>query len=91
MAVNVYGVLGIALFYVVILVIGLLAARKRSQQPDTEGGSTTEEVMLAGRSIGTFVGTFTMTGTKRMAQKAFHSKNRNSLPYFTLCHSLLRM
>ena len=59
MAVNVYGVLGIALFYVVILVIGLLAARKRGQQ-DTEASS--EEVMLAGRSIGTFVGTFTMTG-----------------------------
>lgn len=60
MTVNVVGVVGIVVFYIVILVIGLWAARRRSQS--TQQGSASEDVMLAGRSIGLFVGTFTMTG-----------------------------
>jgi len=66
MAANIPGIVGIALFYVVILVIGLWAAHSRSKKKAQEDGSSAEsgeEVMLAGRSIGLFVGAFTMTGT----------------------------
>lgn len=64
MAVNVLGVLGIVIFYIVILVIGIWAARARNRkkQPD-DLEDETKEVILAGRSIGMFVGAFTMTAT----------------------------
>ena len=54
MAVFVVGVIGIVLFYLIILGLGLWAARRRKEGE--------EEAMLAGRSIGMIVGTFTMTG-----------------------------
>lgn len=41
-----------------ILIVGIWAGRKKGEGNDTE-----EEVMLAGRNIGLFVGIFTMTGT----------------------------
>ncbi|EDO44300.1 predicted protein, partial [Nematostella vectensis] len=53
--VYIVGVVGIVVFYIVILVLGLWAARRRKEGE--------EETMLAGRSIGLFVGTFTMTAT----------------------------
>ena len=48
------GVVGIVLFYLVILGLGIWAARRRKEGE--------EEAMLAGRSIGMVIGTFTMTG-----------------------------
>lgn len=65
-AINWIGLAGIIVFYILILVIGLLAARMRNKKRSGEGGDESgeeEEVMLAGRSIGLFVGGFTMTGT----------------------------
>ncbi|XP_066934493.1 high-affinity choline transporter 1-like [Clytia hemisphaerica] len=64
-SINWWGLAGIILFYVVILVIGLLAARYRNKRKQAAGseGRGEEEVMLAGRSIGLFVGGFTMTAT----------------------------
>ncbi|XP_014295815.1 high-affinity choline transporter 1 [Microplitis demolitor] len=56
--INVAGVVSIGLFYVLILGVGIWAARKKEAGNDSE-----EEVMLAGRSIGLFVGIFTMTAT----------------------------
>ena len=56
--INVAGVVAIVLFYLLILAIGLWAARRRK---DNE-----EETMLAGRSIGMVVGTFTLTGIKSL-------------------------
>ncbi|XP_022780106.1 high-affinity choline transporter 1-like [Stylophora pistillata] len=53
--INVAGVVAIVLFYLFILGVGLWAARRRK---DNE-----EETMLAGRSIGMVVGTFTLTAT----------------------------
>ncbi|KAI6227342.1 High-affinity choline transporter 1 [Aphelenchoides fujianensis] len=57
-----FGILAIVLFYLLILVVGLWAGRK---QKTTKGrdDEQTEEVILAGRSLGYVVGTFTMTGT----------------------------
>uniref|UniRef100_A0A7E4UYU4 Sodium/solute symporter n=1 Tax=Panagrellus redivivus TaxID=6233 RepID=A0A7E4UYU4_PANRE len=53
------GILAIVFFYILILVVGIWAGRKTA---DTVGEQT-EEVMLAGRNIGTLVGIFTMTAT----------------------------
>lgn len=55
---NVAGLISIILFYLLILAVGFWAARKKEAGNDSE-----EEVMLAGRSIGLFVGIFTMTAT----------------------------
>ena len=59
--VNWYGVVGVAVFYLAILFVGIWAAR-RGKQSQT-GQSETETTMLAGRSIGPIVGIFTMTAT----------------------------
>ncbi|KAG6448170.1 high-affinity choline transporter 1 [Manduca sexta] len=56
--INIAGVISIILFYVLILAVGIWAGRKKPPGNDSE-----EEVMLAGRSIGLFVGIFTMTAT----------------------------
>ena len=56
--INIPGFVSIVLFYVLILGVGIWAARKKEAGNDSE-----EEVMLAGRSIGLFVGIFTMTAT----------------------------
>lgn len=50
------GLVAIVVFYVLILAVGLWAARK------TKGQTDPEEVMVAGRNIGVVVGVFTMTG-----------------------------
>ena len=55
MAVSWGGVVAIIIFYLLILGVGLWAARKSK-------GSKGEEIMLASRNIGLFVGIFTMTG-----------------------------
>lgn len=52
------GVIAIIFFYLLILAVGVWAGRKTG---DTVGEQT-QEVMLAGRNIGTMVGIFTMTG-----------------------------
>ena len=60
------GLVGIIVFYMLILGIGVYAAwRRKGKKGDTE------EIMLAGRSIGTFVGVLTMTGK---FNKSFSSK-----------------
>ena len=56
MAVHWGGVVSIIIFYLAILIVGLWAARK------SKGSKDHEEIMLAGRNIGMFVGIFTMTG-----------------------------
>lgn len=55
--INIAGVISIILFYILILAVGIWAGRKKEAGNDSE-----EEVMLAGRNIGLFVGIFTMTG-----------------------------
>jgi len=57
MASEFLGIFSIIFFYLLILGVGMWAARK------SKGGSSdSEEVMLAGRNIGMLVGVFTMTG-----------------------------
>ena len=60
MAVHVVGLIAIIFFYLLILAVGIWAARK---QKTTGADVDSEDVMLAGRNIGMIVGVFTMTGT----------------------------
>lgn len=50
------GIVAVIVFYILILGVGLWAARK------SRGETDSENVMLAGRNIGILVGVFTMTG-----------------------------
>jgi Na+/proline symporter len=55
MAIYVWGLVGIVVFYIAMLGIGIWAGTKQKNQGE-------EEVMLAGRSIGTIVGCLTLIG-----------------------------
>ncbi|KAL3982077.1 High-affinity choline transporter 1 [Acanthocheilonema viteae] len=58
------GIVAIIFFYLLILVVGIWAGRKaKDVNAMSIDGEQTEEVMLAGRNIGTLVGIFTMTAT----------------------------
>ncbi|EFX66306.1 hypothetical protein DAPPUDRAFT_302757 [Daphnia pulex] len=60
MTINVPGLVSIVTFYILILAVGIWAGWK-NRGKGSQGG--TEQVMLAGRDIGTFVGILTMTAT----------------------------
>ena len=68
--VNGGGIIALVLFYLLILGIGLFAAWKRNKNAKkaTSVEEETNEVILAGRSIGGIIGCFTMTG-KRLVDK----------------------
>jgi hypothetical protein len=53
--VDVYGLAGIIIFYTLVLAIGVWAGTKQKNHGE-------EEVMLAGRNVGLFVGVLTLTG-----------------------------
>lgn len=61
MTFNIAGVFSIIIFYILILIVGIWAGRKKKSTGDGDEFEQ-EEVMLAGRNIGLFVGIFTMTG-----------------------------
>ena len=54
MALSIPALISVILFYLVILAIGIWAGRK--------GKATTDDAMVAGRSLGVFIGILTMTG-----------------------------
>jgi Na+/proline symporter len=51
---NISGLISVIIFYVMILLVGLWAARKKKKTTD-EGHLESEDVMLAGRNIGLLV------------------------------------
>lgn len=57
MAVYVPGLVSVIVFYVIFLLLGLWAAWKSRKVT-----KNSEDVLLAGRSIGMLLGIFTMTG-----------------------------
>lgn len=63
---NISGIIGILIFYVIIIVIGIWASKKKN-----DNGEAEEEIMLAGRNIGLVVGVFTMTGAKKRIKTCF--------------------
>ncbi|XP_034048358.1 high-affinity choline transporter 1-like [Thalassophryne amazonica] len=63
MTVHVEGIVAIALFYLLILFVGIWAAWKNKHSGVAEGTDRSETIMVGGRDIGLFVGGFTMTAT----------------------------
>lgn len=58
MAVNIAGLIVLVVFYLVILIVGVFAARRKG----LTGRPTLESSIVADRNISTLVGIFTMTG-----------------------------
>lgn len=96
MTVNTVGIAAVAVFYLVILFVGMLAAWK--QRKDGRGSSSPEEnIMLAKRDLGLFVGVLTMTGKFYIKFKEkLHIQdvivpNENQVSYLSLCIAFLIM
>lgn len=62
MTIHVEGLVAIAVFYLLILFVGIWAAWKNKHTGEAEGTDRSETIMVGGRDIGLFVGGFTMTG-----------------------------
>lgn len=62
MTIHVEGLVAIAIFYLLILFVGIWAAWKNKHSGEAEGTDRSETIMVGGRDIGLFVGGFTMTG-----------------------------
>ncbi|KAJ8409782.1 hypothetical protein AAFF_G00218410 [Aldrovandia affinis] len=63
MALNIPGVIAVAVFYLAILATGIWASRKSRQEEKKSSGTKTEVTLIAGRNINLTVGIFTMTAT----------------------------
>ncbi|XP_076001435.1 high affinity choline transporter 1-like [Genypterus blacodes] len=63
MALNIPGVVAVALFYLLILGTGIWASRKSRRTKNKSSGDQTEVVLLGDRSINLSIGIFTMTAT----------------------------
>lgn len=63
MAIHFEGLVAIAVFYLLILFVGIWAAWKNKHSGEAEGTDRSETIMVGGRDIGLFVGGFTMTAT----------------------------
>ena len=59
MALNVPGLVSVIIFYLLILIIGIIAGRKTAKT------SSRDEIILANRSMGLLVSFFTLTGMYR--------------------------
>ena len=59
---NVGGVTSVAVFYLLILVVGIWVGLKQKRKSKRLGRDGSENMMLAGRDLGLFVGVLTMTG-----------------------------
>lgn len=66
MNVNIGGVISVALFYCLILAVGIWVGWKQKRKFErmrvVSGANRSENIMLAGRDMGLFVGVLTMTG-----------------------------
>ncbi len=60
--VSVPGLLGLLVFYMLILAVGILAAWWKTRR--AEAGQKCQGAIVAGREIGLVVGIFTMTGRR---------------------------
>ncbi len=60
MAINVIGVISVVVFYALILAVGIYFGWR--QRRLLTKGAHSENIILAGRDIGLFVGVLTMTG-----------------------------
>ncbi|KAJ8337330.1 hypothetical protein SKAU_G00385500 [Synaphobranchus kaupii] len=63
MAVNIPGLIAVAVFYMIILATGVWASRKAKQEEKKNTGTATEVSLVAGRNMNIILGIFTMTAT----------------------------
>lgn len=65
MNVNIGGVISVAVFYSLILAVGIWVGwkqKRKFKRLNITGANQSENIMLAGRDMGLFVGVLTMTG-----------------------------
>ena len=62
MEMNIPGLVAIIIFYLIILAIGIYAARRQKKKLNSLSDGEFDVAVLAGRDIGLCVGCFTMTG-----------------------------
>lgn len=78
MAVDVRGLVVLLVFYLVIIVVGILAARFKRKR---NGSSRMEEAIVAGRDINVVVGIFTMTGKDQGLVSSIMFEGLEKIPY----------
>lgn len=78
MAVDVLGLVVLLVFYLVIIVVGILAARFKRKR---NGSSRMEEAIVAGRDINVVVGIFTMTGKDQGLVSSIMFEGLEKIPY----------
>ncbi len=61
--VSIAGVVVLIVLYLLVLAVGVIAARWFHHKHGHNAGTQTEVAIVAGRKIGGVVGVFTMTGT----------------------------
>ena len=61
-AMNIPGLIVVAVFYIIILATGIWASRRSKQEEKKSTGTGTEVILVAGRNMNIIVGIFTMTG-----------------------------
>lgn len=77
MAIHVEGLVAIALFYLLILFVGIWAAWKNKNSGLGDSTDQSESIIVGGRDIGLFVGVFTMTGKFNMTLEMRLKKKSN--------------
>ena len=86
MALNVAGLVSVIVFYLLILIIGIVAGRKTAKTGNRD------EIILANRSMGLLVSFFTLTGTCPLLSPVRVLLYSGRYVFFTLngtCPSLL--
>lgn len=78
MSVDVLGLVVLLVFYLVIIVVGILAARFKRKR---NGSSRMEEAIVAGRDINVVVGIFTMTGKDQGLVSSIMFEGLEKIPY----------
>lgn len=66
MSLNVGGVASVVVFYLLILIVGIWVGWKQKRKLKRLGCDGSENMMLAGRDLGLFVGVLTMTGNSKL-------------------------
>ena len=62
MAINLVGISSVGVFYLLVLMVGVYGAWKQKKSSAGHNSEKPEEIMLAKRNLGIFVGVLTMTG-----------------------------
>lgn len=78
MGVYVTGVIGVIVFYVAVLAVGIWAAAFKRRQ--AAQGHLQDDMMLANRRLGPLLGIFTLVGNCPPAEKFSRRREKNEYP-----------